>query len=125
MPIYKIINPQIEGSFNHMIKATDPLNAALTAWKKISKHIINIVPSFIFTLQNTLDDSLTHHKVTEEKQNDTVEIIVKEIDLKIADDMIVPNKFNYMEQSINKSIMRWSYNGKIYGNHYEYDIKMI
>jgi len=125
MPIYKIINPQIDGSFNYMINAKDPLNAALIGWKKMSKHIIDIVPSFVFTLQDTSNSSLTHHKVTEEKQNNKVEIVVKNIEIYLEDDIIVPNKFNYMEQKIDKSIMRWSYNGKIYGNHYEYDIKMI
>ena len=51
MAVYKLINPQIEGSFNNMVYSKDSLHAAQKMWNKLSDHIDDYTNNFIFTLK--------------------------------------------------------------------------
>jgi hypothetical protein len=135
MPVYKLINPQIDGSFNSMVSANKPIIAAYHIWKNISKHIFNITSSFIFTLQNTSDDTLSHHIVYESyvqlnknggSYDDNIEkFIIKNININIDNTIMINNKFDYLKESIHKSIIKWSYNKDIYKNKNISDIFLI
>jgi hypothetical protein len=111
MAVYKLINPQIEGSFNNMVYSKDSLHAAQKMWNKLSDHIDDYTNNFIFTLKNTNDDSISHHQVNENKIDDnTVKVIIKN---KNKNNQFNPkirhSEFDYLKNKIDKPIVEWNY----------------
>jgi len=63
--LYKLINPHIDGSMNLNFKGENAISAADETWNSLSKHLINNVPKFAFSLEKSSDGSLHHFVVSE------------------------------------------------------------
>lgn len=76
---FKLVNPVIEGSFQTDYKSNTPLGAAENMWLSLSKNIVNYVPKFLFSLEES--GSLYHFEVNEKKHGKKYSI--KQLDLDI------------------------------------------
>ena len=81
MPIFKIVNPHIEGTFNTEINASSSHDAAEQFWVQLSKHITNDTPRFAFTLQSGEGD-FNHYMVREKKNADEVSYVIDSLAIK-------------------------------------------
>lgn len=68
MPTYQLINPSIEGTFENVVDAKQPLKAAEKVWINFAEHIVDHVPNFMFTLKNISGGSYFHFRVNENKE---------------------------------------------------------
>jgi hypothetical protein len=84
MPKYELVNPHIGGTIDTSSSASNGLQAADTIWTRISKFFTNDVPSFPFTLRDTVNDTFFHYEVKEKKGTDGVaNYKIKEIDVSV------------------------------------------
>jgi len=68
MPVYQLIVPSIEGTFENVVDAKQPLNAAEKIWVNFAEHIADHVPNFMFTIKNISGGSYFHFRVNENKE---------------------------------------------------------
>lgn len=80
---YQLVNPQIGGTFKDTYDAKSPIEASESMWKNLSKHIVNHVPKFMFTMRNITNNKLYHFKVNE-KKSDSSYVITQINDGKIS-----------------------------------------
>lgn len=71
MPTYQLINPSIEGTFETVVDAKQPLKAAEKIWINFTEHVADHVPNFMFTLKNISGGAYFHYKVNENKEKGT------------------------------------------------------
>ena len=64
MPTYQLVNPLLGGNISSSFNATNPLNAAQSAWVQLSNYLTNDVPHFAFSLQDD-NNNLHHYEVKE------------------------------------------------------------
>ena len=62
---YQLVNPKIEGSFNDVYDAAEPIDAAKKLWENLSSHVANHVPNFLFTMKDISKGEYFHFQVTE------------------------------------------------------------
>jgi len=81
---YVLVNPYIEGSFKSKIKARNSQEAAKMIYTNLSEHFNNSVPSFHFTIQKGTSSKgkMYHFKVSEEREEDTVNFSIKPVTLR-------------------------------------------
>jgi len=84
---YVLVNPYIEGSFKSKIKARNSQEAAKMIYTNLSEHFNNSVPKFHFTIQKgtSSNGKMYHFKVSEEREDDTVNFSIKPLTLKNED----------------------------------------
>lgn len=83
---FRLINPNIKGSFTTSFKGGNQNEVAENVWIKMSKYFDNSIPKFAFTLQNEDTNKLYHFLVKESLgDNDNVNYKIKEISLKNQD----------------------------------------
>jgi len=68
MPTYQLVNPSIEGTFENVVDAKQPLKAAEKIWINFAEHIVDHVPNFMFTLKNISGGAYFHYRVNENKE---------------------------------------------------------
>lgn len=80
---YTLVNPQILGSIDTTVKAGNSLKAAKQFYKALSEHFNNTIPSFHFTIQKggSGKGKYYHFKVSEEKDEDTVDFTLEPIQI--------------------------------------------
>ncbi|ARF11001.1 hypothetical protein Hokovirus_3_274 [Hokovirus HKV1] len=77
---FTLVNPYIEGSFEKSYKAKSALEAANNCWSSLSKHLVNHVPQFAFTMKNTKTGGYSHFHVKEHKnKKDKIKYTLEEI----------------------------------------------
>jgi hypothetical protein len=105
---YKLINPYIEGSLKTTVSGKTQLEAAKSAWNKLSKNFTNNIPKFAFTLKNVSDGKLCHFLVKEKTSNDTVNYTITELDISSSDKGVkdLKNKIKNLKQSGGKAKRR-------------------
>ena len=81
MTEFRILNPKIIGDFNDTVKGSNNLDAADKAWLKISEHITNIMPHFIFTLEEVKTKKLHNFEVNENPKGKVADYSIKEIEI--------------------------------------------
>ena len=74
MPAYQLINPSIEGTFESVVDAKQPIKAAEKIWVNLAEHIADHVPNFMFTIKNLSGGSYFHFKVNENKEESSYSI---------------------------------------------------
>lgn len=88
MANFRIVNPHIEGKFKKLLSAKTADDAAVVAWKRISKYITNNVPNFAFTIEQVNDNSLYHYLVKESIKKNQVNYSIDKIEIKQDDENI-------------------------------------
>jgi hypothetical protein len=104
MTKFKLVNPHIEGSLKTTFTADSNINAAQNAWKTLSEHILNNVPKFAFTLENTSDGCLCHFLVQEKMNKKKAKYTITELNLQNNDNIEKAFKKNF-ENFKKKKIM--------------------
>ncbi len=78
---YKFVNPHIEGDFKNLFSGKNHIDAARTAWEKLSANFTNNLPQFAFTLEKVGDGKLYHFLVKEKITNGSVTYKINGIEL--------------------------------------------
>ncbi|AYV81751.1 MAG: hypothetical protein Harvfovirus58_9 [Harvfovirus sp.] len=79
MPTFKIANPKIIGEFDDTVNAPNIMEAADKAWVKMSAHITNNVPRFLFTLEDTQSGKMHNFEVDEIPQGKLANYSITEL----------------------------------------------
>jgi hypothetical protein len=84
---YVLVNPYIDGSFKSKVKARNSQEAAKMLYTGLSEHFNNSVPAFHFTVQKGTSSKgkMYHFKVSEQREDDTVNFSIKPLTLKNED----------------------------------------
>lgn len=91
---YQLVNPIIEGTFNDVYDAKNPIKAADHMWKSLSEHILSHVPKFMFTMKDI--SSGKHHHFEVNEQSETGKYTINQLDLDIDD-----KKFSEFAQKVD------------------------
>lgn len=83
---YKLVNPDIEGSFDKILNFNTVEEAANTCWLNLSKYLANEIPTFAFTLQDTKTGGFYHFKVKETKKDGKVNYAIKNFNTELSED---------------------------------------
>ena len=81
---YQLVNPVIQGSFQDVYDAQNPLGAAKNMWTGLSEHIVAHVPKFPFTLRNISNNKYHHFEVSENGIDNS--FTIKSLNLKNVND---------------------------------------
>lgn len=81
---FKLINPYIDGSLKTVFSADNAKNAAEQVWESLSGHVLNNVPKFAFTLEQTSDGSLHNFIVQERSKDKKVKYCINELDCDVS-----------------------------------------
>jgi len=81
---YKLINPNITGTFNSTVSESNANNAAKKIWEKLSKNIVNNVPHLMFTIKNESSNQLYHYSVKEKMDSsNNANILIEKVDVSL------------------------------------------
>lgn len=78
---YQLVNPDIEGTFQTVYDAKEPIEAAKSMWKNLTEHVVSHVPNFMFTFREISGGGLHHFEVLENKKDSTFTINELELDV--------------------------------------------
>lgn len=62
---YQLVNPVIEGSFQDVYEAINPITAADDMWRNLTEHIVSHVPRFMFTMKDISSGKYHNFEVSE------------------------------------------------------------
>lgn len=62
---YQLVNPIIEGTFQDVYEAKNPITAADNMWNNLTEHIVSHVPRFMFTMKDISSGGHYNFEVTE------------------------------------------------------------
>jgi hypothetical protein len=65
---YQLVNPIIEGTFQNVYEAKNPITAADGMWNNLTEHIVSHVPRFVFTMKDISSGTHHHFEVTEREK---------------------------------------------------------
>ena len=83
MTKYQLINPYIEGTFERTYSGAKPIDAAETAWNKLSGYFTSNIPKFAFTMERTSDGKLFHFVVKEDVKKGLVDFSIEKVNIKV------------------------------------------
>jgi hypothetical protein len=66
---YQLINPVIEGTFQDVYEAKNPITAADNMWVNLTEHIVSHVPRFMFTMKDISSGRHYNFEVREDANN--------------------------------------------------------
>jgi hypothetical protein len=84
MKKYKLVNPYLQGGIVTSVDAKNENSAAEKIWEGLSKNIVNVVPSFAFTIKDIKSNKLYNYSISESQKggSDDVEFTIKPIKIK-------------------------------------------
>jgi hypothetical protein len=102
MPNFKLVNPQILGDFKSTVNAKNNLEAAEKIWKNMAKHVVNNIPRFVFTLENTDTNNIYTFKVDEKTNNKMADYSITEVETKLTNEQMerIKKAFKRAERKI-------------------------
>lgn len=83
---FRLINPVLKGSVDIMQSGGNALDAASDIWDRISQLFANMVGEFNITLEELKTGVLHNFKITEKKEGDSVEYVIKEQPSRLTQD---------------------------------------
>jgi hypothetical protein len=85
MPTFELVNPYVVGTMKKTFNVENSSEAASQAWNNLSKHVVNNVPKFAFTIKKISDNKLYHYVVKEKLgKNKEVSFSIKELKLNLS-----------------------------------------
>ena len=85
MPTFELVNPYVIGTMKKTFNVESSGEAASQAWSNLSKHAVNNVPKFAFTIKKISDNKLYHYVVKEKLgKNKEVSFSIKELKLNLS-----------------------------------------
>ncbi len=85
MPTFELVNPYVVGTMKKTFNVESSNEAASQAWNNLSKHVVNNVPKFAFTIKKISDNKLYHYVVKEKLgKNKEVSFSIKELKLNLS-----------------------------------------
>ncbi len=85
MPTFELVNPYVVGTMKKTFNVESSGEAASQAWGNLSKHVVNNVPKFAFTIKRISDNKLYHYVVKEKlEKNKEVSFSIKELKLNLS-----------------------------------------
>jgi len=81
---YRLVNPYIGGTIQTTVTAADGLEAAEKIWGEISQHILNKVPVFGLSLENTGNNNLEHYIIRESSKGKSAEYNISAVNLNLS-----------------------------------------
>lgn len=85
---FQLSNPYIEGSISTVFDAKEPVDAARQMWETLSEHIVQHVPTMLFTMQNVSSKKYHNFEVSENPESGkfTINELDMEFEKKNIDD---------------------------------------
>lgn len=76
---YRLVNPYIQGTFDSVVYASNPLQAGKLMWNNLSEYFDNNIPSFHFSMQEGGGSKFHHFSVKERlnKQTNAVDFNIE------------------------------------------------
>lgn len=71
---YQLVNPVIEGTFQDVYEAKNPITAADNMWTNLTEHIVSHVPKFMFTMRDISSGRHYNFEVSENSNNNSYTI---------------------------------------------------
>ena len=85
MPTFELVNPYVVGTMKKTFNVENSSEADSQAWNNLSKHVVNNVPKFAFTIKKISDNKLYHYVVKEKLgKNKEVSFSIKELKLNLS-----------------------------------------
>lgn len=78
---YQLVNPIIEGTFQDVYDAKNPMKAAREMWTNLTEHVIANVPRFMFTMRDISNGELHHFEVVEDRAKNKFTIDKMNLDI--------------------------------------------
>lgn len=104
---YKLVNPYLQGGISTVVESKNENDAAEQIWTNLSKCVVNIVPSFAFTIKDTKNNKLYSYSVSEEQiggdKNKEVDYKIKPISIKEESTKRLVKSINKFEKIVNDS----------------------
>jgi len=100
---YKLVNPYLKGGISTVVESKNEDGAAEQIWQNLSKHIVNIVPSFAFTIKDTKNNKFYNYSVSEKQTGgDDKRSKNKNVEYKLKPIKMAEESVKRLTKSINK-----------------------
>ncbi len=84
MPVFRLANPQIIGTFDSNVEAKDATSAAHELWSRITDNIVGEVHEYNFSLQEQSGGAFHHFNITENSTGKYADFAITSVPIKMT-----------------------------------------
>ncbi len=83
MPSYRLLNPQIIGTFNDKVEAADAISAAHELWTRVTDHCVGDIPKYAITVEQS-GGGVHNFEVTEDASGKYADYTIASMSVKLS-----------------------------------------